>query len=95
MTKAQFRQRAAWLQWILQKIQLWRIDRALARIEGIQGEIKTHKEETIAPLEGEYHALDEEGKMRAVLLGKPIAQAPSANPTGMVPNPTGRPRGLS
>ena len=49
LTKTQSRQRAAWLQWILQKIQLWRIDRALARIERIQGQIKTHKEETIAP----------------------------------------------
>jgi len=87
LTETQSRQRAAWLQWILHKIQLWRIDRALARIELIQGQIKTHKEETIAPLEREYHALDEEGKMRAALLGKPIAQAPSADPTEMLHSP--------
>jgi len=76
--------RPAWplLRWVLNKIQLWRIDRALARIESSEGQIKTHKEETIAPLERELHALEEEGKMRAALLGKPIPQVPSANPTG-------------
>jgi hypothetical protein len=91
LTKTQRRQQSAGplLRWLLNKIQLWRMDRALARIEGIESQIKTHKEETIAPLERELHALDEEGKMRAALLGKPIAQGPSADPTGMVPNPTG------
>ncbi len=83
--------RPAWplLRWVLNKIQLWRIDRALARIESSEGQIKTHKEETIAPLERELHALEEEGKMRAALLGKPIPQVPSANPTGTLRSPTG------
>jgi hypothetical protein len=68
---------------VLNKIQLWRIDRALARIESVEGQIKTHKQETIAPLERELQALEEEGKMRAALLGKSIPQALPANPTGM------------
>jgi DNA helicase-2/ATP-dependent DNA helicase PcrA len=79
--------RPAWLQWVLNKIQLWRIDRALARIESIQGQIKTHKEGTIASLERELQALEEEGKMRAALLEKPIPQALSANPTGTLRSP--------
>jgi ATP-dependent exoDNAse (exonuclease V) beta subunit len=79
--------RPAWLQWVLNKIQLWRIDRALARIASIEGQIKTHKEGTIAPLERELHALEEEGKMRAALLGKPIPQALAANPTGTLRSP--------
>jgi ATP-dependent exoDNAse (exonuclease V) beta subunit len=67
LTKTQSGQQPAWLQWLLNKIQLWRIDRALARIESIEQQIKTHKEGTIAPLERELHAMEEEGKMRAAL----------------------------
>ena len=72
LTKIPPGQRRAWqpLRWLLNRIQLWRIDRALARIEGIDGQIKTHKEETILPLEREIHAIEEEGKMRAALLGE-------------------------
>jgi ATP-dependent exoDNAse (exonuclease V) beta subunit len=62
--------RPAWLQWLLDRIQLWRLDRALAGIKGIEGQIKLHKEETIARLEGELQALTEEETMRAALLGK-------------------------
>jgi superfamily I DNA/RNA helicase len=87
LTKTQSGQRPAWFQWVLNKIQLWRIDRALARIESIEGQIKTHKEETIAPLEQELQALEEEGKMRLALLAKPIPQALSANPTGTLRRP--------
>jgi ATP-dependent exoDNAse (exonuclease V) beta subunit len=82
LTKAQSGQGPAWLRWLLNKIQLWRIDRALARIEGIEGQIKTHKEETIAPLERKIQAIDEEGKMRTALLGKTIPQALSAHLLG-------------
>ena len=46
-----------------------RIDRALARIEGTEAQIKTHREATIAPLERELHAMEEEGKVRAALAG--------------------------
>jgi ATP-dependent DNA helicase UvrD/PcrA len=67
LTKTQSGQQPAWLQWLLNKIQLWRIDRALARIENIEQQIKTHKEGTIAPLEQELRALEEEGKIRAAL----------------------------
>ncbi|HSL30728.1 MAG TPA: UvrD-helicase domain-containing protein [Anaerolineales bacterium] len=70
LTRTQSRQRSAWLQWLLNKIQLWRIDRALKRIEGTDRQIKTHKEETIATLEQELHAMEEEGKMRDALVGK-------------------------
>jgi ATP-dependent exoDNAse (exonuclease V) beta subunit len=70
LTKAQTGGRPAWLQWLLDKIQLWRIDRALARIERIEGQIKTHKEATIAPLERDLQAIEEEEKMRAALVGK-------------------------
>jgi ATP-dependent exoDNAse (exonuclease V) beta subunit len=87
LTKTQSGQRHAWLQWVLNKIQLWRIDRALARIESIEGQIKTHKEETIAPLERELQALEEEGKMRTALYGKPVPQALPAAPTGTLRNP--------
>src|SRR5215207_8410207 len=87
LTKTQSRKRPAWLQWVLNKIQLWRIDRALARIESIEGQIKTHKEGTIAPLERELHALEEEGKMRAALLAKPVPQTPAAKPTATVRSP--------
>jgi DNA helicase II / ATP-dependent DNA helicase PcrA len=70
LTKTKPGQQPAWLQWLLNKIQLWRIDRALKRIEGTDGQIKSHKEETIATVEREIHALDEEQKMRAALAGK-------------------------
>jgi superfamily I DNA/RNA helicase len=70
LTKRQSGQEPTWLRWLLNKIQLWRIDRALARIEDTDRQIKTHKEATIAPLEGQLHAMAEEGKMRARLLGK-------------------------
>jgi len=56
-----------WLQWLLNKIQLWRIDRALGRIEDIERQIKMHKEGTITPLEREIQAINEEGTMRAAL----------------------------
>jgi ATP-dependent DNA helicase UvrD/PcrA len=69
LTKMRSSPRPAWLQWLLDKIQLWRIDRALARIEGIEGQIKTHRQETIALLEGELQSLEEEETMRAALFG--------------------------
>ena len=68
--KSQASPRPAWLQWLLNKIQLWRIDRALARIETMEQQIKMHKEREIAPLEWEIHALEEEQTMRAALLPK-------------------------
>ena len=67
LTKTQSGQLPAWLQWLFNKIQLWRIDRALARVEGTEAEIKTHKEGTIAVLEREIQATEEEQKMRAAL----------------------------
>jgi ATP-dependent exoDNAse (exonuclease V) beta subunit len=67
LTRTQSGQQPAWLEWLLNKIQLWRMDRALARIENTEGQIKTHKEGTIAALEREMQALEEEGKMRAAL----------------------------
>jgi DNA helicase-2/ATP-dependent DNA helicase PcrA len=70
LTKIEFSGLPAWLRWLLNKIHLGRIDRALERIEGIEGQIKTHKEGTIAPLEREIHAIQEEGTMRAALLGQ-------------------------
>jgi ATP-dependent exoDNAse (exonuclease V) beta subunit len=82
LTKAQAGQGPAWLRWLLNKIQLWRIDRALARVEGIERQIKSHKEETIAPLEREIQAIEEDRKMRAALLGKPIPQSLSAHLLG-------------
>jgi ATP-dependent exoDNAse (exonuclease V) beta subunit len=82
LTKSQSGQGPAWLRRLLYKFQLWRLDRALARVEGIEGQIKTHKEETIAPLEREIHALEEEGKMRIALLGKPIPPALSVSLRG-------------
>ena len=81
LTTSQSNQGPAWLRWLLNKIQLWRIDRALARVEGIEGQIKTHKEETIASLEREIQAIEEEGRMRMALLGKPI---PPARPAHLV-----------
>jgi ATP-dependent exoDNAse (exonuclease V) beta subunit len=67
LTQAQSRKQRGWLQRLLNKIQLWRIDRAMARIEGTEADIKAHKGETIAPLEREIHAIEEEEKMRAAL----------------------------
>ncbi len=37
LTKSQSSQGPAWLRWLLNKIQLWRIDRALARVQGHRG----------------------------------------------------------
>jgi DNA helicase-2/ATP-dependent DNA helicase PcrA len=72
LTKAQSAQRAAWLQWLLNKVQLWRIDRALARIEATDAQIKAHKEGTIAALEREIRAIAEDEIMRAALgMGQP------------------------
>jgi hypothetical protein len=70
LTRIEFAQLPAWLRWLLHKIHLWRIDRALAGIEVIEAQIKTHQEGTIAPLEWEIHALQEEEMMRAALLGE-------------------------
>jgi ATP-dependent exoDNAse (exonuclease V) beta subunit len=70
LTRTQARKEPAWLQWLSNKIQLWRIDRALKRIEGTDGQIKSHREATIAALEREIQALDEEGMMRAALFVK-------------------------
>ena len=77
LTRMQPGPRPAWLQWLLDKIQLWRIDRALAGIEELEGQIKTHKAETIARLDGELLALEEEVKMRTALLGKTLRHAPA------------------
>jgi DNA helicase-2/ATP-dependent DNA helicase PcrA len=70
LTKMQPGKRPAWQQWLLDKIQLWRIDRAMKGIEHLEQQIKTQKEETIARLEGELQAMHEENEMRAALLGK-------------------------
>ena len=78
LTKSQFGQQAAWFLRLLNKVQLGRLDRALARIDNIEGQIKTHKEKTIAPLEREIQAIEEEEKMRAALLAKPVLQGASA-----------------
>jgi hypothetical protein len=67
LTKIQLGKYPAWLRWLLNKFHLWRVDRALRRIEGTEAEIKAHKEGTIAPLEREIQAIEEEGKMRAAL----------------------------
>ncbi|HET6821166.1 MAG TPA: ATP-dependent helicase, partial [Anaerolineales bacterium] len=79
LTKTQHGQGPAWLRRLLRKFQLWRVDRALARVEGIEEQIKTHREETIVPLEREIQALEEEGRMRTALLGMPVPQVLSAN----------------
>jgi ATP-dependent exoDNAse (exonuclease V) beta subunit len=68
LTKGQQGKHSAWLQWLWDKIQLWRIDRALRRIEGTEAQIKAHREETIARLERELQALAEEAKMRSALV---------------------------
>ncbi len=69
LSKTQPGKRSAWLKWLLDKIQLWRMDRALARIKETDGQIKTHKDGIIAPLESELQAMEEEGRMRAALVG--------------------------
>ena len=93
LTKMQSGARPAWLQWLLDKIQLWRIDRARAGIESIDGQIKTQRQETIAGLEGELQAMEEDVKMRAALLGKTLRQELPGNPAATVPSPTGTQRG--
>jgi DNA helicase-2/ATP-dependent DNA helicase PcrA len=70
LTRAQNTKHAAWIQWLLDKIQLWRIDRALKRIDGTEAQIKAQKENTIAALESELQAMEEEAKMREALAGK-------------------------
>ena len=84
--------RPAWLQWLLDKIQLWRIDRARAGIESIDGQIKTQRQETIAGLEGELQAMEEDVKMRAALVGKTLRQELPGNLPGTVASPTGTQR---
>ena len=71
LTTIEFGRLPAWLRWLLNKIQLWRIDRALKRIEEVEGQIKAHKEGMLIPLEREIQAIEEEGTMRARLLGRP------------------------
>jgi superfamily I DNA/RNA helicase/very-short-patch-repair endonuclease len=63
---------STWLQGLLNQVQLWRIDRALARIEGTEGQIKAHREATIAVLERELRAMEEEARMRVALLGRDL-----------------------
>lgn len=72
LTKTEKKKRPAWLRRLLDKVQLWRVDRALARIEATQAQIKAHKEATIASLEGDLGAMEEEVKMRAALSPKSL-----------------------
>jgi superfamily I DNA/RNA helicase len=72
LTKTQSAKRAAWLQWLFNKIQLWRIDRALAQIKDTDQQIKTHKEAAIAPLERDLQAMEAEERMRAALPGQQL-----------------------
>jgi DNA helicase-2/ATP-dependent DNA helicase PcrA len=76
LTKMQSAPRPAWQQWLLDKIQLWRIDRAMKGIEALEQQIKTHSEETIARLEEELQAMEEENKMRSALLANKTRQSP-------------------
>jgi len=69
LTKTQPGKQPAWLRWLLRQIQLWRIDRALRKIESLDAQIKAHKEGTIIPLEQEIQGIEEEGTMRAALFG--------------------------
>jgi ATP-dependent exoDNAse (exonuclease V) beta subunit len=70
LTKIDFAQAPGWLRSLLNKIQLWRIDRALKRIEDVDRQIKVHKEGSMVPLEQEIQSIEEEGAMRARLLGQ-------------------------
>jgi predicted ester cyclase len=70
LTKTRKSRQSAWIQWLLDQIQRWRIDRALARIEDLDRQIKTHREATIAPLELDLQAMEEERQMRAALAKK-------------------------
>jgi DNA helicase-2/ATP-dependent DNA helicase PcrA len=67
LTKTQPGRRPAWIQWLINRIQLWRLDRARARVERTELQIKTHRQETITALEREIQAIEEEGRMRAAL----------------------------
>jgi hypothetical protein len=67
LTKTQPGQRPAWIQWLVNRIQLWRLDRARTRVERTELQIKTHRQETITALEREIQAIEEEGTMRATL----------------------------
>ena len=69
LSKTQPGKRPGWLKWLLDKIQLWRMDRALGRIKETDGQIKTHKDTVFTPLEREIQAMEEEGRMRAALHG--------------------------
>jgi DNA helicase-2/ATP-dependent DNA helicase PcrA len=71
LAKTQPGQRPAWIRWILDRVQLWRLDRARARVERTELEIKAHRQETIAVLEQEIQSIEEEGTMRAALGLKP------------------------
>ena len=73
LSKAQPAKRPGWLKWLLDKLQLWRMDRALGRIKETDGRIKTHKETVITPMEREIQAMEEEGRMRAALLHVPAS----------------------
>ncbi len=75
LTKPQSGKQAGWLQWLLNKIQLWRIDRALKKIDNTEAQIKAHREGTIAALQSELHAMEEDGKMRDAVDGKKIETA--------------------
>ncbi len=58
------------MQGLLNKIQLWRLDRALAKIEDTERQIRAQKETNIATLERELQAMEEEKRMRAKVVGK-------------------------
>ena len=80
LTRTQTAKRPDLIQWLLNRLQLWRIDRALKRVEGTDAQIKAHKEETIAALEREIQAMEEEGKMREALAGTGPTSDPAAAP---------------
>ena len=75
LTKNRTDPKPAWLQWLLDRIQLWRVDRARTKIEEIDRQIRMHKEATIVPLAAELQAMEEEEKMRAAL----VVNDPSAD----------------
>jgi hypothetical protein len=68
LSKRQSDQQPDWLKGLLNRVQLWRMDRALARIKETDRQIKAHKDAAITPLERELQAMEEEGQMRAALL---------------------------